>query len=95
MSKEYVTYNGVKVAAEWPEKIIAAQSVHTYEINDEPYRRIRYGEEAEDWGANDGPCHDCAVIKGQYHVPRICDVERCPRCGEQVISCDCHYEADS
>jgi hypothetical protein len=95
MSEEYVIFNGVKVAAEWPAKIIEAQEKITYVINGEPRERIRYGDEAEDWGADDGPCHDCAVVKGQYHVPFLCDVERCPGCGEQAIGCDCDYEGDS
>src|SRR5262249_13720317 len=52
-----------------------------------------YGDEGDDWGADVRPCHDCAVTKGQFHVPG-CDVERCPRCGGQAISCDCPYEGE-
>jgi len=33
-------------------------------------------------------CHDCGVKIGHYHHPG-CDMEICPRCGEQLISCDC------
>lgn len=36
-------------------------------------------------------CHDCNVKLGQYHHPG-CDMERCPRCGGQLISCDCFKE---
>jgi hypothetical protein len=95
MPKDYVIYQGVKMAAEWPAKIIEAQAIQSYMIEGQRYERIRYGAEAENWGADKGPCHDCGVIKGQYHVPSICDVERCPPCEEQVISCDCRYEDDS
>jgi len=95
MPKEYVIYQGVKMAAEWPAKIIEAQAIKNYMIEGQRYERIHYGEEGEDWGADKGPCHDCGVIKGQYHVPSICDVERCPSCKGQVISCDCRYEGDS
>ena len=33
-------------------------------------------------------CHDCNVKIGGKHHPR-CDMERCPRCSGQLISCGC------
>ncbi len=43
--------------------------------------RLRYGSESS------LPfCHDCNVAAGQVHHLG-CDVERCPVCGKQLISC--------
>ena len=36
-------------------------------------------------------CHACGVEEGQLHQLG-CDMERCPFCGGQLISCNCPYE---
>jgi len=33
-------------------------------------------------------CHDCSVSPGEFHKSG-CDVERCPLCGYQMITCGC------
>jgi len=33
-------------------------------------------------------CHDCGVEPGRYHH-WDCDMEKCPKCGGQLISCTC------
>lgn len=38
-------------------------------------------------------CHDCNVAYGGFHHPG-CDVERCPSCEGQLISCGCLDEDD-
>ena len=35
-------------------------------------------------------CHDCGIINKKGNLHHLgCDVERCPKCGGQLISCDC------
>ena len=36
-------------------------------------------------------CHDCGAKEGELHQ-YSCDMERCPFCGHQLITCDCRYE---
>lgn len=36
-------------------------------------------------------CHDCEAKEGQLH-DYGCDMERCPYCEQQLISCECCYE---
>jgi hypothetical protein len=86
-----VFYRGVSIIEGWPEKIEAAQRIVSYTLAGQMLSRVRYGDETDDWGANKHACHDCRVIKGEFHVPD-CDAEQCPACGGQLISCDCPFD---
>ncbi|HTA46385.1 MAG TPA: hypothetical protein VK789_28275 [Bryobacteraceae bacterium] len=54
--------------------------------------RNRYGKETRYPPPDPGRrCHDCGVSVGQFHHPG-CDVEECPRCCRQLLSCPCNDE---
>ena len=60
-------------------------------IGDERFSRLPLDGESDDWWVGAEPaseCHDCAVITGQLHHVG-CDMEQCPRCGIQLLGCDC------
>lgn len=86
-----IEFRGQRVMPGWPESLAAFQRMTHVMIGGKRLQRVRYGEEARDWGA--GPCRDCAAIEGEFHAIG-CVVERCPACGGQASSCDCEYDGD-
>lgn len=86
---ETAQFRGTEVAYFWPEKLDQAQDYPSY-VASRVLRRIPYGEESDDW-PSEIPCHDCSAMEGEFHVPG-CDVEQCPLCGGQALSCDCQLQ---
>ena len=76
------------MARKMPGEIKRAQTLTHYPLDGEVFARIRYGDECFGWRAGTTPCYDCGVTKGQLHIPS-CDVEECPNCHTQLLSCDC------
>jgi HEPN domain-containing protein len=85
--REFVTYNGEQVPRTLPAAIVAAQRQATIELHGKTFDRIRYGEEIG-WRVQLPYCGDCLVSPGQFHLDG-CDIEDCPRCFGQLLSCGC------
>jgi len=62
-----------------------------FQIGGKTYSRIKFGEEATNWGASTQKCASCGVAAGEFHHAG-CFVERCPVCRGQVVSCLCEYQ---
>ena len=45
-------------------------------------------------GQSSGTCGDCGVARGGWHHPG-CDVQPCPVCGHQLMSCACRFDEDA
>ena len=57
--------------------------------NGKEYEPVKVGDPGDGYANDpDAVCGDCGAHYGHYHHPG-CDIERCPVCGLQLISCGC------
>lgn len=61
-------------------------------IEGRAYKPIRHGHEPR-MKRTRVRCGDCGVLPGSVHH-HGCDMERCPACGYQSISCDCVWDGE-
>lgn len=66
--------------------VAASCTVDVLVIQQERFERSRVRRPI---GPN-GRCADCGIQAGGFHHLG-CDLELCPRCGRQLISCDCAF----
>lgn len=78
--REMLKANGCNERKMWI--LIMEKGVYS---NTDIHRRERVDD--DDVG-RDGRCGDCGAKPGHIHHFG-CDLERCPKCGGQLISCDC------
>lgn len=88
-----VEYNGVVMDAAWPAHIEAAQEITSIELSGTDFDRIPFGNESNIPTKQFSHCGDCAVMKGQLHVPD-CKWEQCPKCKTKFYDCGCWDEGD-
>jgi hypothetical protein len=69
-------------------RLAEAQTLPKIQIGGEVFDRLRYGHDRKPVGPR---CPDCGTAVGRYHLVG-CDMEKCPRCGGQSISCACLEE---
>ena len=93
--ENFVVYNGAEMHKDNPKEILDAQRYPYMSNSRRKCRRIKYGDEPGCISFNpdfaDIPCHDCGVLKGQYHCDG-CDVEECPKCHHQLLGCSCYRQ---
>ena len=92
MSEETETVNGQEVRRGWGAILRAAQDHRVYRIRRKVFERIPFGQDYAGQDTDAESCRDCAAGRGQLHVP-VCCREQCPRCGGQVLGCDCEVLA--
>jgi uncharacterized protein with PIN domain len=75
------------------EDLKRSQAVTTLIINGRSYERRRFYPEdiGEEDDEDESALCECEVRSGQLHLFG-CELERCPRCGGQIISCSCEFE---
>ena len=67
-------------------------TVEVFHRDGRPVPLMRYGSEP-DWPHPPPKCGDCGVALGGLHHPG-CDLQCCPRCAGQLLSCGCRFDED-
>lgn len=89
---DIIEFFGQRMRRDWAEALQAAQDEAHLVSEGKSYPKIPYGSETfrNPSEAERGPCRHCGTIKGKFHT-HACDYEQCPKCGWQLMSCDCEF----
>lgn len=71
--------------------IVSTCTVRTLHVDGRPVPMIPCGKE-RGWRTS-SRCGDCGVRKTGFHHPG-CDIQRCPQCRGQMVSCGCRFDED-
>lgn len=73
--------------------VVRSCTVSALHLLGRPIDMIPYGRE-RGWGRTvPDRCGDCGVAHGGWHHPG-CDLQRCPVCAGQMLSCGCRFDED-
>lgn len=93
-AKEYVVFRNQEMKISDKEQFLKEIAINKFQgiyvdENGIEFNRIAYGQEP--WFRKE-ECHeycpDCLAAIGEFHY-ELCDIEDCPKCGTQKLSCDC------
>jgi hypothetical protein len=68
-------------------------TVDAFHVNGRRFELAPFGSEEGMWSFKSSTCGDCGVKWGGRHHPG-CDIQRCPRCGGQLMTCGCRFDED-
>lgn len=96
-ANNYIVFRNEEMRIEWKNKFLKEIAINKYndtciDKNGKIYKRISYGSEnfynSDEWQEY---CPDCTAAIGEFHYEE-CDIEVCPKCGGQSLSCNCELE---
>jgi hypothetical protein len=67
-------------------------TVSAFHRNGRRFHMVPFGDDPDRRTSGDR-CGDCGVTRGGWHHPG-CDLQRCPACGGQLMSCGCLFDED-
>lgn len=67
-------------------------TINVLHQNGHRFHLVPFGHECGR-GSRAKQCGDCGAIRGGWHHPG-CDLQPCPACGRQLISCGCRFDED-